>query len=147
MESEARKKFTGRRWFDSDPSFVIEAKWTELKEPKKLKVPDILGNINEEVSPGFATFTRDGKTVTLYPTKDEDTLFFVFRDQSSGKESYGAGRFLYASAPKNGVVTLDFNKAVNPPCAFTSYATCPIAPSENRAGIAIRAGERPPEGH
>ena len=146
-ESDLRKKFAGRRWFDADPGYVIEAKWTELKEPKSLLVPDILGNVNEENSPGFVTFTRDGQTVTLYPTKDETSLFFVFRDQSSGKETYGAGRFLSTDLPKNGVVTLDFNKAVNPPCAFTSFATCPIPPKENRAAVAIRAGERPPEGH
>ncbi|MEQ1879152.1 MAG: DUF1684 domain-containing protein, partial [Bdellovibrionia bacterium] len=115
--SHARKTFRGRKWYAPNEKFKIEAKWTELQAPKKIVVPDVLGNDNEEVTPGFATIEIDGKKVDLYPTKEDDKLFFVFKDKTSGNETYGAARFLYASAPQNGKVTLDFNRAVNPPCA------------------------------
>ena len=73
---------------------------------------------------------------------DAEELFFIFRDQTSGKETYGAGRFLYADLPKGGKVVLDFNKAYNPPCAFTPYATCPLPPPQNRLPVRIEAGEK-----
>jgi uncharacterized protein (DUF1684 family) len=145
--SEARRKFRGRRWFPGEAKYVIKARWTALKEPKKLEVPDIIGNTVEENSPGFASFEIEGQTVSLYPTLEDGKLFFVFKDKTSGKETYGAARFLYADPAQNGEVILDFNRAVNPPCAFTAYATCPLPPPENRLTVAIKAGERTPEGH
>ena len=75
-------------------------------------------------------------------SRDATELFFIFRDQTSGKETYGAGRFLYADLPKDGKVVLDFNKAYNPPCAFTPYATCPLPPPQNRLPVRIEAGEK-----
>lgn len=145
--SHARRNFKGRKWYGPNLKFKIEAKWTELQTPKMLNVPDILGNSNDEPSPGYATFELDGKKLDLYPTKDGDTLFFVFNDKTSGKETYGAGRFLYAGLPKDGKVVLDFNRAINPPCAFTEFATCPLPPKENRLQAAIPAGELKPEDH
>ncbi|HEX4924243.1 MAG TPA: DUF1684 domain-containing protein [Bdellovibrionales bacterium] len=145
--AEARRNFKGRKWYAPDASYKITAKWTELKSPKTLIVPDIMGNDNEEPSPGYATFTIEGKNVDLYPTKEGDKLFFVFKDKTSGKETYGAARFLYATLPKDGKVELDFNRAVNPPCAFTDFATCPLPPKENRLDVAIKAGELKPDGH
>ena len=145
--SAARKTFKGRKWFTPDLKYKLEAKWTELQTPKVLAVPDVLGNVNDEICPGYATFTIDGKKTDLYPTKEGDRLFFVFKDKTAGKETYEAARFLYASAPQNGKVTLDFNRAVNPPCAFTSYATCPLPPKENRLDVAIPAGELKPADH
>ena len=73
---------------------------------------------------------------------DEGQLFFVLRDQTSGKTTYGASRFLYAEQPRNGIVWLDFNQTENPPCAFTAYATCPLPPPQNRLALAITAGEK-----
>ncbi|HYN00995.1 MAG TPA: DUF1684 domain-containing protein, partial [Vicinamibacteria bacterium] len=70
-----------------------------------------------------------------------EQLFFILRDQTSGKETYGAGRFLYADLPKAGKVVLDFNKAYNPPCAFTPYATCPLPPPQNWMPVRVEAGE------
>lgn len=140
--AEARKNFKGREWFSGDPAMVIEGEWHELKTPKKLHIPDVIGNVNEEDSPGYVTFKVAGKTHTLYPTKDGDELFFVIRDQTSGKQTYGAGRFLYAGLPKNGKVTLDFNRAESPPCAFTAFATCPLPPPENNLAFAVTAGEK-----
>ena len=107
-------------------------------------VPDILGKVNEEEAYGFAEFEINGKTHRLYPSGGPDKLFFVFKDATNGKETYSASRFLYTDGPKNGKVVLDFNKAYNPPCAFTKYATCPRAPKKNILKVAIRAGEKKP---
>jgi uncharacterized protein (DUF1684 family) len=142
--AKTRKEFTGRQWYPPQQSYVVNANWQEHETEKTLIVPDILGNLNEEKSPGFARFEIDGKLVEMHPTREGDKLFFVFRDQTSGKTSYGAARFLYADLPVNGQVTLDFNKSVNPPCAFTNYATCPMPPKENILGVSIAAGEMIP---
>ncbi len=88
------------------------------------------------------TFQKDGREFRLEPMLDEGKLFFVLRDQTSGKTTYGASRFLYTEPAKDGLVLLDFNKAENPPCAFTAYATCPLPPPQNRLALAITAGEK-----
>jgi uncharacterized protein (DUF1684 family) len=96
-------------------------------------------------SPGYASFTMDGKDVRLegvLESPDADELFFILKDQTSGRGTYPAGRFLYAPLPKDGVVVLDFNKAYNPPCAFTEFATCPLPPRQNWMPVAVRAGEK-----
>ena len=147
MEAVARKNFEGRRWFPPREDFRIRAKWVKATEPKKLMVPDVLGNTAEENSPGYAEFEREGQQVKLYPTQEGDQLFFVFKDKTSGKETYGAARFLYANLPQSGFVELDFNKAVNPPCAFTKFATCPLPPRENVLKISVVAGEISPLSH
>ena len=84
---------------------------------------------DEEPSPGYAEFTAKGKTVRLEPVTEDDQLFFMFKDATSGKTTYGAVRFLYAAIPKGNEVELDFNQAHNPPCAFTAFATCPLPPN------------------
>jgi hypothetical protein len=86
--------------------------------------------------------TRDGKEYRLEPVREGRELLFIFRDATSNKSTYGAARFLYAEPAKNGVVNLDFNKAINPPCAFTPYATCPLPPPQNRLTLAVTAGEK-----
>jgi uncharacterized protein len=146
-DAPARRNFKGRKWFPPDPKLVIRAKWTPYDPPKKLEIPNVLGMVDQEDCPGAATFELDGKTVSLSPTGALDDLFFVFKDKTSGRETYGAGRFLSAGKPENGELVLDFNRAVSPPCAFTAYATCPMPPKENRLPVAIRAGELKPEGH
>ncbi|MBX9767387.1 MAG: DUF1684 domain-containing protein [Bdellovibrionales bacterium] len=146
-ESVARKTFEGRRWFPPREDFKVKAKWVKATTPKKLFVPDILGNTTEENSPGYAEFEREGQLIRLYPTQEGDKLFFVFKDKTSGKETYGAARFLYADPPQDGFVDLDFNKAVNPPCAFTKFATCPLPPIENVMKVSIVAGEINPASH
>ena len=96
-------------------------------------------------SPGYAEFRIDGHDLKLYPVLEEPgakELFYIFRDQTSGRETYGAGRFLYGPLPANGTVTIDFNRAYNPPCAFTAFATCPLPPKENRLPVRIEAGEK-----
>ena len=97
---------------------------------------------SDEPSPGAAEFTLQGRAMRLEPIVEDDHLFFLFKDLTSGKTTYGSGRFLYAAMPKDGVVELDFNKAENPPCAFTAFATCPLPPKQNALPIAVDAGEK-----
>jgi uncharacterized protein (DUF1684 family) len=136
-----RREFTGLKWFPTSESWRIKARWTAYSEPKTIAVTNILGMTDQEPAPGYAEFTAGGKKVRLEPVLEDDELFFIFKDQTSGKSTYPAGRFLYADLPKNGEVILDFNKAENPPCAFTAYATCPLPPRQNALAVAIEAGE------
>jgi uncharacterized protein (DUF1684 family) len=92
-------------------------------------------------------FTLMGQTLRLEPVEDEGQLFFVFKDKTAGKSTYGGGRMLYAPLPVNGYAELDFNIAKNPPCVFTPYATCPLPPKQNALPIVIEAGEMLPPGH
>lgn len=136
-----RRQFTGRRWYPVKEEYRIEARWIPYNPPKPIIVPNVLGDKSEEKCPGVAEFTLHGKTLRLEPTLSGNRYFFVFRDQTAGKETYGAGRFLYSELAEGGKVILDFNRAVNPPCAFTPYATCPLPPQQNRLAVRIEAGE------
>ena len=140
-QSEYRREFTGLHWFPIREEYRIVAHWTAYDQPHKITVPNILGQTDEEPTPGYASFKLHGVDYRLDPVTEGDQLFFIFRDQTSGKETYGAGRFLYADLPKNGTILLDFNKAQNPPCAFTPYATCPLPPKQNRLSVRVEAGE------
>jgi hypothetical protein len=95
-------------------------------------------------SPGVLRCKLNGKKYALEPVTEEgsDELFIIFRDATSKTETYAAGRFLYAKRAENGKVILDFNKSENPPCAFTSFATCPLPPPQNRIEVEIKAGEK-----
>ena len=143
--AETRTKFVGIDNYAVDPSWRVEAKWEAFTPAHSLDIPTVLGTVDKMPVPGKAVFTRDGKTYELLPvleTADAKELWFIFADRTSGKETYGSGRFLYADMPKDGKVVIDFNKAYNPPCAFTPYATCPLAPPENRMDLAVTAGEK-----
>ena len=142
--SPVRKGFTGLKWFDIQEAYRVEARWVSHPQPKPVKVPNVLGQTESMPSPGYAEFTLSGKVVRLDGVLEDpqaEQLFFILRDQTSGKETYGAGRFLYADLPKAGKVVLDFNKAYNPPCAFTPYATCPLPPPQNWMPVRVEAGE------
>jgi uncharacterized protein (DUF1684 family) len=141
-DSPARKHFQGLSWYPVDPSWRIEAKFTAWPTPHTLTFHNTIGQEEHEPSPGYVTFQKDGREFQLEPMLDDGELFFVIRDQTSGKTTYGASRFLYTEQAKNGVVVLDFNKAQNPPCAFTAYATCPLPSPQNRMALAITAGEK-----
>jgi uncharacterized protein len=141
----ARKAFTGLRWFDVREEYRVIAQFTSYPAPRPIKVPNILGQSEAMPSPGFATFSMGGQQVRLEGVLEEpsaEQLFFILRDQTSGKETYPAGRFLYADLPKQGKIVLDFNKAYNPPCAFTAFATCPLPPPQNWMPVRVEAGER-----
>ncbi|HZP66014.1 MAG TPA: DUF1684 domain-containing protein [Rudaea sp.] len=140
-----RLHFAGIDYFDIDPSWRIEAKWEAYDPPREVEEPNVLGQIDKVVVPGAAVFERDGKSYRVEPVIENpgDTeLFLVFADKTSGKETYGAARFVYTEPPKDGKVIIDFNKAYNPPCAFTPYATCPLPTAQNRLGLRVTAGEK-----
>lgn len=144
-ESPARRGFAGRRWFPVRPEYRISARFVPYDPPRTISNLNILGDTEEKLSPGYAAFEIDGQSVALDATRAGDGLFFVFRDATSGRETYGAARFLAAPAPADGRVELDFNKAVSPPCAFTAYATCPLPPRQNVLAVRIPAGELAPD--
>ncbi len=144
-EAQTRVHFLGLDNFDIDPSWRIEAKWESYDPPHQVEQANILGQIEKSVVPGAAVFERDGKSYRLEPMIEnpgDTNLFLVFADRTSGKETYGAARFLYTDPPKDGKVILDFNKAYNPPCAFTPYATCPLPTPQNRLNVRVTAGEK-----
>jgi uncharacterized protein len=145
--SAARRRFHGLRWYPPKPAWRITARF--VTAPRKLPIVNVLGQTEQQDSPGYAEFTAGGRRLRLYPVLEPDSreLFFIFRDQTSGKQTYGAGRFLDTPMPSNGKVVLDFNKAYNPPCVFTPFATCPLPPRENRLPVAVEAGEMTYGGH
>jgi len=142
--SAVRRGFLGLKWFDVREDYRVEARFVSYPQPKPVKVPNVLGQSESMPSPGYAEFTLNGKAVKLDGVMEDpqaEQLFFILRDQTSGKETYGAGRFLYAELPKAGKIVLDFNKAYSPPCAFTPYATCPLPPPQNWMPVRVEAGE------
>jgi uncharacterized protein (DUF1684 family) len=144
LRSTARQRFTGLRYFPIRPEYRVRAKFTPYTPPHTVAVPNVLGQNPEMESPGFVTFTLNGKPLRLEPVyEDEDRkdLFFIFKDTTSVDSTYPAGRFLHAEQPKAGYVIIDFNTAYNPPCAFTDFATCPLPRKENQLPIRIEAGE------
>ena len=141
--SEARRNFTHLHWYEPDPKLRVTARFEKYTTPKEILVPNVLGGEFKMKSPGVVTFRLNRKTITLETIDEgEGKLFIIFRDLTSRTTTYGAGRFLYADWPKNDTVVLDFNKAENPPCAFTSFATCPLSRQQNRLQFEIKAGEK-----
>jgi len=141
--SEARRNFKGLHWFPIDESYKVTARFEAFVEPKEVMVPNVLGGQFKMKSLGILKFTLKGKEYSLQPVDEgEGTLFIIFRDKSSASETYTSGRFLYADKPVNGEAVLDFNKAENPPCAFTPFATCPLPPPQNNLEVEIKAGEK-----
>jgi uncharacterized protein (DUF1684 family) len=133
-----RKAF---RWFPARQQYRISARFVPFDNPTSLSLPDSDAGQREYPSPGYVSFSIDGQAVTLQPVQSAEGLFFVFRDATSGKQTYGAGRFLNTDLPKNGIVILDFNKATNPLCAYNAFVVCPMPPKQNRLAAAIPAGE------
>jgi uncharacterized protein (DUF1684 family) len=140
--------FHGLDYFPIDPAWRVEAGFEFYQPPRVLRIPTVLGTEAEDLSPGAAVFSVGGRAYRLIATADEDGLFFVFGDETNGRNTYGGGRFLHTGPPdERGKVVLDFNRAYNPPCAFTPYATCPLPPKENRLDLAVEAGEKVWSGH
>jgi len=142
--SQTHRDFRGLRWFPVQEKFRVTAHFVSYPQPKMIPIRNVLGYTEPSPTPGFATFELEGKTCRLEPLVEGDHLFFILKDLTSGKESYAAGRFLYTGMPKVGQLILDFNKAENPTCAFTAFATCPLPPKQNHLPVAITAGERKP---
>lgn len=146
-DSARRRDFKGLRWYPVREKYRLAARWVPYATPRSIEIASVIGQVDTMPSPGYAEFELGGKTFRLEPVLEEpgaEELFFIFRDETAAKETYGAGRFLYAAMPKDGQVVLDFNKAYSPPCAFTPYATCPLPPKQNRLPVRIEAGELDP---
>jgi uncharacterized protein len=144
--SPTRRAFKGLSWYPVKPAYRVRARFTAYDKPTTMTVPNIVGISEPMASPGFASFELAGKRLRLDPVLEpgDNRLFFIIRDATSGRTTYGGGRFLYADLPKDGQIVLDFNEAFAPPCAFTPYATCPLPLPQNRLPISIEAGEMGP---
>jgi uncharacterized protein (DUF1684 family) len=141
-ESPIRARFSGLRWYPIDPKWRIEAKFVAHPPRTKLELDTMVGESESMDSPGYVTFEQDGKSYRLDAARQKNgSLWFVFRDGTSGRTTHGGARQLEADPPRGGFVVLDFNKAVNLPCAYIPYTTCPLAPPQNRLKLAIEAGE------
>jgi uncharacterized protein (DUF1684 family) len=141
-QSPYLKMFHGALWFPVNAGYRVEAAFTPYPQPQELKIPDTSGRTRPRQVPGYVTFQLNGETLRLYPVVSGNELFFMFKDRTSGRETYGAGRFLESEMPKNGRVVLDFNKAYNPYCAFNPYSSCPIPPKQNNLITRVEAGEK-----
>ncbi len=150
-QAKTRREFKGISLFPYDPKWRLAGRFVPYPEPRKMRVPDVTGSLQEFPSPGEIVFRVNGTearlAVALEP--DEPDFFILFHDQTAGSSTYPSGRFLYVSPPPAGDdrVTIDFNRAYTPPCGFTPFATCPIPPKQNWLPFPIEAGERKPPGH
>ncbi len=144
LNSELVKNFKGIERFPIDESWKINARFEAYNPAQEIDVPNVLGQISKEKCPGAVVFKRDGKTYKLDAVDEGgNELFLIVADETSGSETYGGGRFLYVNKPDStGTILLDFNKAYNPPCVFTKYATCPLPPLQNYLKLKIEAGEK-----
>ncbi|MEN8164940.1 MAG: DUF1684 domain-containing protein [Acidobacteriota bacterium] len=144
-EAPTRVNFSGIENFPLNPEFKVEARLKAYPEPQKVTIPSAVGTEDHMLCPGVLHFTIDGRDLELQPwinTPEDRNLFIVFTDGTSGRLTYGAGRFLSAEIREDGTATLDFNKATTPPCGFTPCATCPLAPPQNKLPVDISAGEQ-----
>lgn len=143
-DADSRLNFTGLEYWPGGRDWQIEARFIPHPAGRTLPIANIIGTTDDIPNPGAVEFERDGKAYRLEALdQGEGTLFLVFADRTSGRGSYGAGRFIDVPMPDaQGRVSIDFNQSYNPPCAFTAFATCPLPPPENRLDLAVEAGER-----
>ncbi|MDX2269745.1 MAG: DUF1684 domain-containing protein [Bryobacter sp.] len=141
--SKYRQAFTHRDWFPVKAEYLVEGEFFPFAEPKKMRVPTVIEGVMEDhESPGEVEFLLNGAKQRVQVLKaGANQVWLIFRDKSSGKSTYPAGRFLYGEKLASGKVLFDFNKAYNPPCAFTPFATCPLPPRQNSLTVAVEAGE------
>lgn len=138
------RPFAGVACYDFAPGWRLDGRWEALAEPVWLEVPTVTGDLKrKEIAHRAHAVAPDGTPFALLPVYGDEThLLFVFRDRTSGRATYGGGRFLRAARPAGAGIVLDFNRAFNPPCAFTPFATCPLPPPENWLPFAVEAGEQ-----
>ena len=143
-ESLVRKNFPGRVWYDVNPAFKVNAKFVPYPPGKKLSIVNVIDEVSEEPCPGYVEFTLKGKKYKMDVVGEDEGMFFVMRDGTSGDTTYRPSRFLYVDKkPKaNEMFQLDFNKTYNPPCAFSEFTTCPLPPEQNILKTRIEAGEK-----
>jgi hypothetical protein len=142
LESDVRKNFAGRIWYDVNPALRVDAKFVPYSG-KKIDIVNVLGEISQEPVAGYLEFKLNGKTHRLDALADPgEPLFVIFSDRTGETTTYPSGRFLEVAMPKNGKTVIDFNKAYNPPCAFSAYTTCPLPPPQNVLKTSVAAGEK-----
>jgi uncharacterized protein len=144
-DSRTRREFRGLEYYPISPKWRIEARFEPYQPPKIIPITNVLSMTDDETSPGALVFEVEGKTYRVDPIieKGETDLFVIIAEATTGKETYGAGRYLYVSPPdSSGKVVIDFNQAYSPPCAFTNFATCPLPPRQNHLPFRIEAGEK-----
>ena len=142
-EHHAIEEFRGIETFPPESKWVIHAEFKAYDKPVEIMVPTVMGTVEKKLCPGILSFKIGDVEQELYPTEAGKSLFIIFADETSSIETYGGGRFLYIDKPeKEGDVIIDFNRAYNPPCAFTPFATCPLPPRENFLSVRIEAGEK-----
>ena len=143
-DAPTRTGFSGIDYWAADPQWQIRGRFVAHPPGRTIDIANIIGTTDAMPNPGAVEFERDGATYRIEALDEgADTLFLVFADRTNGQGSYGAGRFLDIERPDaQAAVTLDFNRAYNPPCAFSAFATCPLPPAENRLDLAITAGEK-----
>jgi len=144
LKSQAAQDYGGPVFFPLNTNYCITATWVPSDGKKTVDVPNVLGDVTSTPVTGEAHFKINGQDVSLTDLGGDPSkgLFFVFNDLTSKTDTYPGGRFLETDPIVNGSVVLDFNRAHSPPCAVTPYATCPLAPKENRLAVAIPAGEK-----
>ncbi len=143
-DADGRLQFRGLDYWPADAGWRIEARFEPHSPGRTIEIANIVGIIEPKANPGAVVFERDGGPYRLEAIDQGDGgLFLIFADRTSGHGSYGAGRYLDAPAPDaGGRMVVDFNRAYNPPCAFTAFATCPLPPPENRLDLAVTVGEK-----
>ena len=148
-QNPQRLGFKGIERYPVDPGWVYDAEWVPYDPPRPIKIGTIIGTVEEMPAWGQLRFRRGLTTYALDAVLEvpgDTELFVMFKDATSGRGTYGAGRFLYIPIPKDptkpGTVRVDFNRAYNPPCAFSGFATCPLPPPQNRLPLAVTAGEK-----
>jgi uncharacterized protein (DUF1684 family) len=142
--SPNRLQFKGLQYFPVRADWHLQAHFEPYVPEHHIPIVNILGMTEEMTSPGAIVFERDGRSWrldALLEAPGDRELFVMFSDATSGRQTYGAGRFLYVDLPNADRIDVDFNEAYNPPCAFTDFATCPLPPQQNRLALAIDAGE------
>lgn len=148
LGAPARRELTAIDAFPVRGAWRIRGRFEAYAQRRTIDHPTVLGTVQPAEVPGVAVFEVAGQELRLTPIVEAgphgEELLFVFRDRTSGDETYAGGRFLIAAMPVDGAVLLDFNRAHNPPCAFTPYATCPLPLPENRLPVRVEAGERTP---
>jgi uncharacterized protein len=143
QKAPLRTNFSGLKWFAPNADAKVTGTFTALAAPKVVQAPNILGDLEPFTVPGTVSFAIGGKTHSMEAWKSGQRLWFVFRDLTSADATYPSARFLYTDGPTaDGKVTLDFNRAQNPPCAYNPWTTCPLPPSMNRLQVRIEAGEK-----
>jgi uncharacterized protein (DUF1684 family) len=143
QKAPLRTGFSGLKWYATNPAMKLTGKFTPLATPKLIQSPTILGDLEPFTVPGTVAVTIGGTTANMEAWKSGDRLWFVFRDLTSADTTYPSARFLYTDGPTaDGTVTLDFNRAQNPPCAYNPWTTCPLPPAANKLPVRIEAGEK-----